>query len=227
MRPRGKRIISETIRRDPRSGGVLKILAIGCAGVVVLAAGVAVYVGLHARQWAGDAARAVLVAGIEESALAGPQKVALAQAVDQLTEDFKAKQIGIETLVAIGDGVGESPIFDLARLRALESGAILDAALETAQMQAASLEFQRYYRAVVEGTINRGELDRLVSSYVDDVDPARPDRIGADVSDAERDQLIDALRSRADAAGVAAEPYEIDFVEIFNDVVARARGGGG
>lgn len=218
---------SEPVRRDPRSGGVLKILGIGCAGVVVIAAGVAVYVGLHARQWAGDGARAVLVAGIEGSRLSDPQKVALTQGVDRLTEGFKSKQITIEQLVAIRDGVGESPIFDLARLMALESGAVLDAELEIAQRDRASLEFQRYYRAVVEGAISRGELDRLVSPYFDDMDPAEPDRIGADVSGGGREELIDALRSRADAAGVPAEPYEIDFVALFNEVVARVLGGGG
>jgi len=215
--------MSEPAGRERRSGGVLRILGIGCGGVAVIAIGVAIYVGLHAREWAGDAARAVLVAGIEASRLSDPQKVALTQRADRLTEDFKAKQITLEQLGAIGEGMVEGPIFNLALLMALESGAVLEGGLEVAQRDSASLEFQRYYRAVVEGSISASELDSLVSPYIDDME-AEPEAIGADLSDAERDALIDALRSRADSAGVPAERYEIDFAALFDEVVAGALG---
>ena len=217
-------IMSERVGRERRSGAVLRILGIGCGVVAVIAVGVGIFVGLHAREWAGDAARTLLVSGIEASRLSDPQKVALTQRADRLTEDFKAKQITLEQLVAIGEGIAEGPIFNLAILMAVESGAVLDAGLEVAQRDSASLEFQRYYRGVVEGSISASELDLLVSPYFDDPDPEAMEGIGTDVSDAERDALIDAMRSRADSAGVPAESYEIDFAALFDEVVARALG---
>ncbi len=217
--------MSEPAHHDSGSGSILKILGIGCAGVTVIAIGVAIYVGLHAREWAGDAARAILVAGIEQSRLSEPQKVALTQRADRITEDFKAELITLEQLSRIGQGMVEGPIFDLALLMALESEAVLDAGLEIGERDSASLEFQRYYRAVVEGAISPGELGRLVQPYLDD--PADLDEIGVGLTDVERDALIADLKSGADAADVPAEPYEIDFAALFDEVVEGVLGGGG
>ena len=95
--------MSQPAHHDSGSGSILKILGIGCAGVTVIAVGVAIYVGLHLREWAGDGARAVLVAGIEESRLSDPQKVALTQRADRITEDFKA-----ELMLVLGLGGSSS-----------------------------------------------------------------------------------------------------------------------
>ena len=217
--------MAQPAHRDSRSGGALKVLGIGCAGVTVIGIAVAIYVGLHAREWAGDAARAILVVVIEESRLSEPQKVALTQRADRLTEDFKAELITLEQLGRIGERIVEGPIFDLALLMALESEAVLDAGLEIGQRDSASLEFQRYYRAVVEGAISPRELDRLVAQYLDN--PADLEGIGAELTDVERDALVDDLKSGADAADVPAEPYEIDFAALFDEVVDGVLGGGG
>jgi len=199
--------------------GVLKVLGIGCLIIFLFVAAAGVYLAMNARSLASRGAQAMITAVIEDTDLPAEQKAALTERSRGLTDAFRDKEITLEELGRVGEALANGPLAAVAIVGAIQTQVIESIPDSEEERSAAVRAFQRYSRGVAEGSIPPSHFQDLVRPLTDeDAEGDRPVLNGLDA--AHRAQFLEALMAAVEEAGVPDEPYEVDFVALFDQAVS-------
>jgi hypothetical protein len=194
-------------------GGILKVLLI-IFGVLVLCVIIgAVYVAMHFKEWAADAANAVAQGMISESGLPEDQKTVILTEIKQLGDDYKNGKITTEEVAQVLKSVSESPLIALASVQFARQKYIEPSDMTAKEKAEATLAIQRFARGVYEKKIPKEAIDE-VARPIGHVDQANnrwdlkenPTRM-------EIDEFVANAKARADAAMIPNEPYDLNIAE--------------
>lgn len=203
---------------------ILKIVGGGCLVLIVFMVGFGVFVYMNARQLGATIARQVIVSAIDDIGLPEDQEAALIAEVDQLTDDFKEGIIELEDLAKVGEEIGESPLIYVGMLMASERELLDTEELADNVKEEARLHFGRFARGAIEGKIRLGEVESIIQPYRNYGFNTGNQQLKSDLTLEERLEFIEAVKSQADEAEIPMEPYEVDYAQLFSDLVDRALG---
>ncbi len=199
-------------------GQVLKILGIGCGIFVLLAIAVGIFIALHFRTWAANAAQKVIMAVMDQSELPEDQKKAIISQADDLTTGFKEGRVTMQQIGQVGEKFGKSPLLQAALLMYSDVHYIEHSKLDEEAKKSASLNLQRVSRGVMEGKIGQGAVQDLMRPLMT-TDPRGQQRLKPEITDQERAALLEAAKKMADEAKISSEPYQADFAGEFKKIV--------
>jgi hypothetical protein len=200
-------------RLSGNRGGILKVLLI-IFGVLILCVVIGgVYVAMHFKEWAANAANAVAQGIISESGLPDDQKAIILTEIKQLGDDYKNGKISTEQLAKVAQSISESPLIALAGVQFARQKYIEPSDMTAKEKAEANLAIQRFARGVYEKKIPKEAIDD-VARPVGNVNQANgrwemkdnPTRM-------EVDQFIANAKARADAAMIPNEPYDLNIAE--------------
>jgi hypothetical protein len=202
------------MRRHP--GGFLKVAAVGCLVVLVLA-GVG---GLVAWRWwqengrtmGADAVNKVAVEAVNASSLEPKDKERILSKVRAWTEDFRTGKIGMEDLGGALQRVAESKVLPVASVMAFQKQYVDPAGVPPEQKEAWILEVHRYARGVYESRIPRESAERVMES-ISVADGQGGRKLRDNLTPAEVEALVTKFRRESDAALVPREKFQVDIVE--------------
>ena len=206
--------------RGGRSGGVLKVVGIGCGAMVVLVIILGVVVRMNWRTWAGNFSKTTLTRLINETELPEDQKQALNAQIEDLAEKFKAREVTPEQLLEIAARLNEGAFFDLALLGAAHSRYIVNSPMAEPDRAEATLSYQRFARGVLEGKISRIALGQaLVVVEKDGFSRRDSGEMKPELSDEELARLLSDLKDEADEAEIPMEPFVVDFSDQLREII--------
>lgn len=210
----------------PRRGGAATGCLIVLAILVLALIGGGVYVYMNWKGWAAAGVQAVAREVVNNSDLPDDQKTAILGEITTLTEDFKAGKVSLEELQRVGEAVAESPLIPLAGVAAARQKYIEPSDMTEEEKAAAIRALQRFARGVHEKKIPAESIEDVVKP----ITTLRPDgqwELKEKPTRLELDQFVENARSRADAAEIPDEPFDLNIAEELKKAIASARGTGG
>jgi len=213
---------------DSKKSNCLLYGGIGCVIVLIVVA-VLIYLainwGMYAVRGAGaSVAQQMASQVIDESSLAPDQKQGLKQSVQGLADDFRDGDITMEQLELIGRGLTESPLIVVGVADAFAQQYIESAPLDDAQKADARLQFDRLARGIYEGSISQSSL-QAITTPITITDAQGNQTIKQNPSQDELLEVIEMAQAEADAAGIPSEPWDVDVVAIFDQIIERVKRG--
>ena len=210
--------------QNNQSGGAWKKWAIGCSAtsaIFIIAIMILVsVVKKNARNWGADFAEAGIVAVIDDSELSDADKQGMKLHVKRLTEGFKSGQITLEQLGAVADELAQRPLMHVGMVYFVQQGIVDPSKLSDDEKKQAKLDLQRYARGIYEETIDADSMETVADPIM--TTDATGEKVLKENPTAEEIKLFLAnVKKAADEAKIANEPYEIDLVKEFADVIDR------
>jgi hypothetical protein len=224
----------------PKSGsGCGWGLLIGCLGavvlVIVLCAGIGLYVRNNADKWIAGIVREGIVAVVRESEIPEAEKTEVIAQIDRVVDAYKARKINQQDLEGIFQQLQESPVFVLISVWGIEQAYLAPSGLTAEEKEAGRLVVQRAMRGVVEKKISQEAIGAVVpgteaEAVADGADgplpgdntPSGPERR---LTDDEVRQMLSQLKQLADDAQIPEEPYTVDIGDAMKQVVDKALAG--
>ena len=202
-------------------GGILKVLLIifGVLFLCVVISGV--YVALHWKQWAANAANAAAQGIVQESGLPDDQKEEILAEIRNLGDDFKTGKISTEELGQIMKNVAESPLIALAGVQAARQKYIEPSDMTEKEKAAGVFLLQRLARGGYEQKNSQERLDDVVKPIAD----LRANgnwRLKEHPTRMEIDQFLDNAKARADEAMIPNEPFDLNIADELRKAIHRA-----
>ena len=213
-------------RASARRGSFLTGCLIALAVVVILVVAGGLFVMSQWRGWAASAATAGMTLAVEQLELSDEDKQLILARVDELAEDFKAKNVTLAQLKDVGVKLFESPLVQAVAVIAIEKNYFNDSGLSAEERADASLQLDRLARGVYEKKITHEEMQDALDEIVvqtagsNTIDFRDPDT----VDDDDLRQLITEVRAAADKADIPNEPFEIDIAAQFIKAIDEALG---
>ena len=137
-----------TNRANTRRGSLLSGCLIALAVVVILAVAGGIYAW---TQWCGVAASLAtrgITAVVEQLELSDEDEQLILTRVDELAEDFKAKNVTVAQLLEVATNLAESPLVPAVAVHAVEKNYFEDSGLSAEEKTDARLHLQRPARGV-------------------------------------------------------------------------------
>ncbi len=209
-------------RRTYRRGGCLVTGLVTVVVLIVVAALVVkFYVMPRVSGWIADGTRLILVEAVKEMHLPVNQESAIIKDIDRVTEDYKAGRITLDQLSNIFDELAQTPLLHMGVVHMIETHHIARSGLSEEKKQEAALAVQRFARGMYEKKLPENAVDQIQAPvFTTDQDG---DRVFKDtLTDEELTALAEELKAKADEAGVANEPFKIDFATEFHKAIERA-----
>lgn len=224
----------------PKSGsGCGWGLLIGCLGsvvlMIVLCAGVGLYVRNNADKWIAGIVREGIVAVVRESEIPAAEKTEVIAQIDRVVDAYKARKINQQDLEGIFQQLQESPVFVLISVWGIEQAYLAPSGLTAEEKEFGRLVVQRAMRGVVEkkvsqeaigaavpGTKGEADADGADGPLPGDNAPGGPEER---LTDDEVRQMLSQLKQLADDAQIPEEPYTVDIGDAMKQVVDKALAG--
>lgn len=213
-------------RASDRRGSFLTGCLIALAVVVILVVAGGLFVMSQWRGWAASAVTAGITVGVEELELSDEDQQRILARVDELAEDFKAKNVTLEQLGEVAMKLIESPLKQAVAVFAVEKNYFEDSGLSEEEKADARLQLQRLARGVYEEKISLDEMQEAMDEIVvrsignDNVTFREPET----VDDDDLRRLISKVKAEADEAEIPNEPFEIDIAAEFIKAIDEALG---
>jgi len=222
--------------------GVVAIVVAGCCGGCYY---VVSQVKQGVQEFAGEIARTVAVAAVEESDLSKEDKSEVIVQIDRVADAYKAGEIDNRVASDILVGLSQSPLFILGTLRSVEERQIQDSELSDDEKAAAKLTIQRVSRGIIEESIDVDKVKSLIEQHMmeavemDDTvtdesdtdltisneldeEPSIDYRLKEQLDDDELRQFLTEMKQLADDAAIPEEAYEVDIGGQFKKIVDEA-----
>ena len=218
--------IRSTNRANTRRGSLLSGCLIALAVVVILAVAGGIYAWTQWRGVAASLATRGITAVVEQLELSDEDEQLILTRVDELAEDFKAKNVTVAQLLEVATNLAESPLKQAVAVYAVEKNYFEDSGLSVEEKADASLQLGRLARGVYEEKISYDEMQEAMDEIVvqsignDTVTFREPET----VDDDDLRRLISKVKAAADEAEIPNEPFEIDIAAEFIKAIDEALG---
>jgi hypothetical protein len=191
---------------------------IGClivAGIVLV---LIVAVGIwFARNWRGiaaDAGSKAMDAVVDASDMPAQEKVEVKEQVSRVATAIRDGRIGVGQSAMIVAKMMDSPLMATLMIPTHFQGS----GLSDDEKTQGRLALKRFAVGVIDKKIDRKGSDAVLS-HIADRQPNGPWQPRQHVSDADLRAALSEAKAQADAAGVAAEPAEVDYSEAFKQII--------
>jgi hypothetical protein len=214
-------------RRKSSKRPILPFVLVGCLALMLIGGGLSYFAYLKVRVLCADFIKTAMVATVDASSISEEQKQEIEARLTALAEGFKNRDVSLGQLVRVGEELSQSPIFPVGLLIFLEEGCLEKADLTDEEKNAAALDFQRLARASVEGKITNHKIFDLIGDINDEEwsrrgGRRRPTPPNEMFNPEDCEAVIDAVRAEAALLNLPAEPYEVDFAPLLDDVFRSA-----
>lgn len=208
-------------RTDPRRGGFLKGCLIALAVMAVIGILVGIYVAMHLKTWAAQAAKAVARSAVEQSQLSDDQKKRIVARIDSLADDFESDKITMEQMAQVFEEIGKSPLLHVAMVKAAEEKYIKPSALSAEEKAAGVRSLERLARGVHENSIPQEALQEVLDP-IEATDANGQKQLKEQVTTDELKAFLAAAKKRADDAKVPDEAFTVDVAGELEKAIDRA-----
>lgn len=216
--------INQTMRRANiqkawRGRGNILVGCLAVLGViVVLGIIAALVVWMNWRGWTASTMNAGMKAVVAETKLPAEQVGRINTQIDQLTEAFKNKTIGIEDLAKVAQALQNHPILPVGMLEYVAVSHFQAAGLTDEERAEGRLAVQRIQRALIEGQMVLNDLEAIIEpiSQRDADGDLQP------MQNPTAPQLrlfTQEATKKADELGIPNEPYEVDIAEQIESLI--------
>ena len=200
----------------PRShgnrGGILRVLLIIFGVLFLCLMIVAVYVGMHWKEWTANVANVATEEIVKESGLPDDQREAILTEIRNLGDDFKSGRISTEELARVAKSIADGPLIPLAGVQAARHKYIEPSDMTDTEKADAVLSLQRLARGVYEKKISRATLDDVITPIADMQSNGRW-RLKEHPTRMEIDQFVANAKARADEAMIPDEPFDLNIAD--------------
>ncbi len=210
-------------RLSARRGGFLKgcLIALGIVAFLGIVAGI--YVALHWRGWAADAAKAGVRSAVQQSQLSDDQKQRIIARIDSLANDFDSGKLSVDQMVAVLKEIGESPLLPLGMVKAAEAKYIKPSALTAEEKTAGVRSLQRMARGVYEKKIPSSAMDEVITP-ISTTGLNGQKKLKETVTTEELKTFLAAAKKKADDAAIPDEAFEVDVAAEIEKAIDKALG---
>ncbi len=241
---RGTHHMKQLNRRKPkaarRNGSVLTgcLVALGIAIVLLIIS--VIFVARSWRGWVSSGLEQGLTAVLNETQINQAEKDEIFAHVENLMIRFADKDISIEDLAEVMEGLVKSPMLPAAMVGSIDAFYINSSGFEEDEKVQARIELARFAQGLFDESIDPSSindvLEPVVTNTPDDNDirlNLRIDSTGTvitalrsadEVTDDELRTLIATAKLNADEAGIAETPKEIDLSDEIAIAIALAIG---
>jgi len=208
---------------SPRRGpSALKVIGLIFLVLILVCGGVVTVVAWNFKAWTASFARSALVTEIRNSSLSEDQKTRIIADIHRLSDAFEAGDLGFTQLGSTMQQLAEGPFFDLIIIDAVRAQYNTTVETDDKERDRAMRLFDRFQRGIVEETISDDEVDEILSLVTDEEDDQREQK--ENLTEAELEAFVAAMREQVDAANVPDEPYEVDFAGELEKVTTELLG---
>jgi len=198
---------------------------IGCLAIFVLmmlfVIAAAVWVGRNWRGWTADLGLQVLNQGIDTSDLPAAEKDEVKVQVKRIATGFRDGKISAEQLGTIVQKLAQSPLMPTFVVMAVDKQYFNRSGLSDEEKAQGRKDLKRFARGMIDGKIDQKGIDAIMSHIAD----RKPDgewQLRQNVSDADLRAALAEAKSRADEAGIAEEPENVDPSDEFKRIIDEA-----
>lgn len=210
-------------RLAARQGGLLKgcLIAFGVLAFLGLCAGI--YVWMHWRGWAADAAKAGVRSAVQQSQLSEDQKSRIIKRIDSLANDFDSGKLSVDQMVDVLKQIGESPLLPLGMVKAAEEKYIKPSALTAEEKAGGVRSLQRMARGVYEKKIPNSAMEEVIAP-IETTGTNGQKQLKDKVTTEELKTFLAAAKKKADDAAIPDEAYEVDVAAEIEKAIDKALG---
>jgi len=201
------------------------------------------------QEFAGEFARTVAVAAVEQSDLSEEDKKEVVFQIDRVADAYKAGEIDNRVASDILISLSKSPLFILGTLRSIEERQVQQSGLSEDEKVEAKLTIHRVSRGIIEESIDADRVRKLVEQHLmevnntaetateesdtdvtindsfDDDEPTVQYQLKEQPTEEELRQFLTEMKTLADEAAIPEEPYDVDiggqFKKVVDDALAK------
>lgn len=193
------------------------IVASGCLIMMLVLAGIAIYVAMNWQNFATDMVSSGLKYTVNQSELPEDQKERIGSTIERVATDFKEGKIDGERLESVFDTVG--PLLGAIVGVTAVNTKIEQSGLSEEEKTDARMTIRRMVTGLLEEKIPASELQKLQKIFEDEQGVVDPDR---ELTDDQLREAIAAADQAADNSGIPDEVPEPDVATAFEEAVQRA-----
>lgn len=207
----------------PRSGmRVLKVVGLIMLVLVLICGGAVTYIAWNAKSWMASFARGPLIQEIQKSSLPEEQKAGITHNINRLSHAFEEGRLSWTQLGEAMAMLTEGSFVDLMLIETVRARYNAQSSAGEDQKQAAMLVFDRFQRGIVEERITQKDLSEAMTLVTNTRQGQR--ELKEQLTDTELNAFVEAMREKADAAGIPQEPYQVDFAARIEQVTVDILG---
>lgn len=211
------------VPHSSRRGGVLKGCLIVAGILFLLAAAGGVYVALHWKSWAADAARAGVRTAVEGSQLTEDQKQRVISRIDTFAGDFESGKVTVEQVTTVFEQILAGPLLPIAMVYAAKEKYIKPSALTAEEKDAGARSLERVARGVYEKKIPNSALEELTAP-ISTTDAQGKKTLKETLTTDELKAFLAAAKKKADDAGMPDEAFTVDIAGEIEKAIDKATG---
>jgi hypothetical protein len=200
---------------------------IGCLvifGVLVVIGILAtVWIYRNAPKWVADVSSAAVNQFISESDLPPEEKNQMREQAARVTNALRDRKISMGEYGIILQGVMESPLMPVLVVGAVDRQYLQRSGLTEEEKTEGRLSLKRFARGVVDKKIDEKGRD-AVMQHVADHDGEGHWQLRSVVSDQDLRAALTEAKAQADAAGIEADPKDVDPSDELKKIVDKALG---
>ncbi len=194
--------------------GCLIILGV----MLVVAILVAVWVSRNWRGWTADFGSMAMNQAIDDSTMPPQEKGEVKVQVERVATALRDGRIGAAQAGAIFTKVMDSPLMPTLVVAAIGQHYFEQSKLSDEEKTEGRQTLNRFARAIIDKKVDKKGIDAVMMHIADRRSNGRW-QFRPQVSDEELRAALAEAKSQADAAGIAAEPTDIDFSEEFKRII--------
>jgi hypothetical protein len=194
--------------------GCLIVLAI----VIVIAIVLGIWVARNFRGWAADVGSQAINQQIDSSELPAQEKIEVKEQVNRVSKAFGDGRISMQQAGEIIQKLTESPLMPALVVAAVDKQYFDRSGLSNDEKAEGRITLKRFARGVIDKKINDKAVD-AVMAHVADREGEGNWKLRPKVSDADLRAALAEAKSKANEAGVAEKPEEIDPSEELKKIV--------
>ena len=214
---------SVVVPRSSRRGGVLKGCLIAVGILVLLGAAAGIYVALHWKSWAADAARAGVRSAVEGSQLTEDQKKRVVARIDAFAGDFESGKVTVQQVTTVFEEIMAGPLLPIAMVYAAKEKYIKPSALDADEKAAGERSLERVARGVYEKKIPNSALEELTAP-ISTTDAQGKKTLKETLTTDELKSFLAAAKKKADDAGMPDEAFTVDIAGEIEKAIDKATG---
>jgi hypothetical protein len=210
----------EPKKRSPWTTCLIGCLVM-CAILLLLAIAAALWVRTNWRGWTADFGSMAVDQAINASGLPAEEKAEVKVQVERVTTAFRDGRLSMEQLGMIMQQIADSPLLPSIMVMAIDRAYLAKSGLTDDEKAAGRITLQRLMRGFIDKQIDEQTMDSLMAHVAD----RKPDgnwQLRQRLSDEELRAFLDAAKTAADDAGVAAEPPEFDPSDEIKRIIDNA-----
>ncbi len=211
------------VPRTSRRGGVLKGCLIVVGILLLLAAAAGIYVALHWKSWAADAARAAVRSAVQTSQLTEEQKQRVVTRIDGLAGDFESGKVSAQQVASVFEEIVQGPLLPLAMVYAAKEKYIKPSALTADEKAAGARSLERVARGVYEKKLPNSALQDLTAP-ISTTDVHGKQTLKETLTTEELKAFLAAAKKKADDAGMPDEDFTVDIATEIEKAIDKATG---